>query len=146
MYSCLCQHLWLHFTNNSRWNLNEHIVYPLKSQQLYSQCPWLPTCVQGDRADIVELGQSVDLHLQLLVVLDLGLVLWQLGVLLVELNKVILSVFFPDWVIARESVQGSSHLLIKYQVKFLLLNISYQWLSISMSKKSQASSVLPLLL
>lgn len=80
-----------------------------------SQCPRFPTCVQGDWADIVELWQSIDLHLQLLVVLDLGLILRQLGVLLVELHQVILSVLFPDWVIARESVQGSSHLLIKYQ-------------------------------
>lgn len=111
-----------------------------------SQCPRFPTCVQGDWADIVELWQSIDLHLQLLVVLDLGLILRQLGVLLVELHQVILSVLFPDWVIARESVQGSSHLLIKYQVKFLLLHISYHCLSILMGKKSEARSALSFLL
>lgn len=72
---------------------------------------FFPTCVQGNRADIVELWQPIDLYFQLLVVFDLGLVLGQFGVLLIELLQVLFPVLLPDWVIARESVQGSGHLL-----------------------------------
>ena len=56
------------------------------------------TCVQRDGSNVVELGQPHDLHFQVLVVLDLGLKLRQLGVLLHELFQIRLAILLPDGV------------------------------------------------
>ena len=80
------------------------------------------TCINGDSSRVVVLRFAHDLHLQLLVGLDLGLELGQLRVLLHELLQVFLSGHIPDRLVVGEVVKGSRYFLYQRWVVLLLVS------------------------